>query len=261
MIHAQKVVVVPISTLVPDPANARKHDEKNVTAIANSLQLFGQRKAIVVQKKGMVVRAGNGTLQAAKQLGWKEIAAVVIDDDNTTAAQYAIADNRSAELADWDMDALGSLLTEWDDEVQQQLGFDKGDLEQLMQDSEQAAAELTDNYSRKVQAPIYEPKGTQPKVAELFDRSATERLQQEIAAHQLPPDVKEFLLAAAQRHTQFHFARIAEFYCHAEPETQRLMEASALVVIDFNEAVARGFVQLTERLRNLAEQEATNDDA
>lgn len=262
MIHAQKVVVVPIDSLVSDPANARKHDEKNLSAIANSLKLFGQRKAIVVQKKGMVVRAGNGTLEAAKRLGWSEIAAVVIDDDNTTAAQYAIADNRSAELADWDTDALGTLLSEWDEDVQRQLGFDEGDLKQLEAQLEDQEAELSENYTRKIKPPLYEPKGHQPAVTELFDRSKTINLQQQIEATKgLDPELREFLMAAAERHTAFHFARIAEFYCHLPEELQKLFEDSALVIIDFNRAIELGFVKMTERLQQLAGEEQQDDDA
>lgn len=57
-----------ISDLTPDPANARRHSKRNIEAIANSLRLFGQRKPIVVQKAGMVVRAGNATLEDARDL-------------------------------------------------------------------------------------------------------------------------------------------------------------------------------------------------
>lgn len=101
--------------LSPDPANARKHSKRNIEAIAASLAKFGQRKPIIVQKDGMVVRAGNGTLEAAKSLGWSHVAAVVLDDDNTTATAFAIADNRTAELAEWDLEGLSSVLHELQD--------------------------------------------------------------------------------------------------------------------------------------------------
>lgn len=103
-------LAVPVASLHEDPANARKHDARNLDAIKASLAKFGQRKPIVVQKDGMVVRAGNGTLAAAKALGWTEIAAVVVDEGDVEATAFAIADNRTAELASWDEDVLGSLL-------------------------------------------------------------------------------------------------------------------------------------------------------
>jgi hypothetical protein len=121
-----RALSVPIDSLNLDPANARMHGEKNMAAIKASLAQFGQRKPIVVQRKGMVVRAGNGTVQAAKALGWTEIAAVVIDDDNATAAQFAIADNRTAELAEWDDDILAFELAKYSD-LASAMAFDVSD--------------------------------------------------------------------------------------------------------------------------------------
>jgi len=125
-----------VSDLVLDPANARKHNKRNVEAIAASLTKFGQRKPIVVQKDGMVVRAGNGTLEAAKSLGWTHVAAVVLDDDNATASQFAIADNRTAELAEWDDEVLSSLLSDLDSSEQEMLGFDASDVRSLLASSD-----------------------------------------------------------------------------------------------------------------------------
>ena len=104
-----------ITDLTPDAANVRKHGDRSIASIKASLAAFGQRKPIVVQRDGMIVRAGNGTLEAAKALGWTHVAAVVIDDDNLTATQYAIADNRTAELSEWNFEDLSSVLHELQD--------------------------------------------------------------------------------------------------------------------------------------------------
>lgn len=130
--EALKPLSVPIAGLHLDPANLRLHGEKNLEAIRASLAAFGQRKPIVVQRHGMIVRAGNGTLVAAKSLGWTEIAAVVIDDDNATALQYAIADNRTSELAEWDDDALAAVMADMDADVRRHLGFTDEDLRDLL---------------------------------------------------------------------------------------------------------------------------------
>jgi ParB-like chromosome segregation protein Spo0J len=105
-------LAVPIAELVPDPANARRHDEQNLAAIRGSLRQFGQRAPVVVQQEGMIVRAGNGRLTAATQLGWTHVAAIVVAEDNVAAVAFAITDNRTAELADWDTDTLDRLLRE-----------------------------------------------------------------------------------------------------------------------------------------------------
>jgi DNA modification methylase len=128
-------LALPIDSVHEDPANARLHPEKNLAAIRASLSKFGQRKPIVVQRQGMVVRAGNGTLRAARALGWTTIAAVVVDEGDLTATAFAIADNRTAELAKWDEDALALLLgqvaaaPDFDATV---TGFSAGELEALI---------------------------------------------------------------------------------------------------------------------------------
>lgn len=105
-----RALAVPVEQLVPDPANARKHGKENLEAIAASLRVYGQRKPIVANRTNSVVLSGNGTLTAAKSLGWSHLAVVWVEDDPATAAGFSIADNRTAELAEWDEDALGKLL-------------------------------------------------------------------------------------------------------------------------------------------------------
>jgi len=105
-----EIVHLPIDSLHEDPDNARAHNERNLSAIRSSLAHFGQQKPIVVDEKGCVV-AGNGTLVAAKALGWKTIAAVrtTLVDENSKRA-FALADNRTAELAEWNYEALSAAL-------------------------------------------------------------------------------------------------------------------------------------------------------
>lgn len=103
----------PIGELKPDPRNARRHPERNLSATVRSLKRYGQRKPVVANvRSGLVVEAGNATLAAALQLGWTHLAVVRVDDDPTTATGYAIADNRTAELAEWDQETLAACLEE-----------------------------------------------------------------------------------------------------------------------------------------------------
>ena len=128
-----KSELVPIASLSLDPANLRKHPEKNLQAIVASLKRFGQQKPIVIDANG-IVRAGNGTLLAAKQLGWNEIEIVRSTLKGSEATAYAIADNRTAELAEWDTDALGAALEALRAEgegLDLAAGFDESELEKL----------------------------------------------------------------------------------------------------------------------------------
>lgn len=95
-------LAVDLDSLATLDGNPRRGD---VDAVARSLARFGQRKPIVVRASDRQIIAGNHTWQAAKQLGWQQIAAVLVDDDTATSQAFALADNRTAELGSYD-DAL-----------------------------------------------------------------------------------------------------------------------------------------------------------
>ena len=99
----------PITELQLLPGNPRRGD---IEAVKRSLEAFGQRKPIVVRRSDSVVIAGNHTLQAAQALGWDEIAVVWVDDDEVTSKAFALADNRTAELGDYDEEALADLIND-----------------------------------------------------------------------------------------------------------------------------------------------------
>jgi len=118
-----RALAAPVADLHEDPANARLHDERNLSQIKASLKEFGQRKPIVATSTGRIV-AGNGTYHAAVELGHDTIAVSRFDGDPRELTRYAIADNRTAELATWDEEALSRL---GGDELGT-LGFDDEDL-------------------------------------------------------------------------------------------------------------------------------------
>jgi DNA modification methylase len=108
------------------------HDERNLAAIAASLSRFGQRLPIVVQRQGMIVRAGNGRMAAAKSLGWTHLACVVVDEASVDATAYAIADNRTSDLAAWDDETLASLLQSLPDDARLAAGYKEDELKALL---------------------------------------------------------------------------------------------------------------------------------
>ena len=130
-------LVVPLDGLRLDKQNARTHSERNLGAIRRSLELFGQQKPIVVNAKGTVV-AGNGTVQAAKALGWTRLAVVRFKGTPVQAKAYAVADNRTAELAEWDPENLSAVLKELADEDylwEDDLAFTQDELDALKADA------------------------------------------------------------------------------------------------------------------------------
>lgn len=97
----------PVSSLSTLPGNPRRGD---VEAVAASLKRFGQRKPIVARASDRVVIAGNHTLQAAVSLGWDEVAVSFVDENEEESLAFALADNRTAELGDYDDGLLLDLI-------------------------------------------------------------------------------------------------------------------------------------------------------
>jgi len=125
---------VPIDSIRPMQANARRHGGRNLEAIKTSLERFGQQKPVVVGPGGSIL-AGNGTWAAAKAMGWTEIEITRSDLAGPEATAYAIADNRTAELAEWDdailAEALAGLQSA-DEALATATGFSPGETERLM---------------------------------------------------------------------------------------------------------------------------------
>lgn len=131
---------IKIEDILYDPNNARKHDSKNIDAIKGSLTKFGQQKPIVINSKNIVI-AGNGTLEAARSLGWSEINIVRTELDEFNQAAFALADNRTSELASWDDEILGKTLQALREDGFdiEEIGFD------LNQDNDQKEKNVEDD--------------------------------------------------------------------------------------------------------------------
>lgn len=108
-----KIENLPIDKLKFDPSNARQHSQQNISAIAASLEQFGQRKPIVITADNVIV-AGNGTVEAAQLIGLTDVDVVRVPKDWTAdqVKAFALADNRTAELAEWNPEVLSAQLLE-----------------------------------------------------------------------------------------------------------------------------------------------------
>lgn len=126
-------------------------------------------------------------------------------------------------------------------------------------------SEPEDNrYSKKIEAPVYEPKNEKPETASLVSQEKTNDLIRAIEQSDISQIDKDFLKTAALRHLVFDYEKIADYYANSTSEVQQLMEDSALVIIDFNKAIEGGYVELMEEISKLyAEEypEAAYDEA
>ena len=99
-------------------------------------------------------------------------------------------------------------------------------------------------YTTVIPTPVYEPRAEQPHIASLLDKEKASRLIREIDTSNVSDAEKQFLKLAAYRHIVFNYQRIADYYAHASKEMQHLMEQSALVILDFEDAILKGYVQV-----------------
>lgn len=118
-------LLVPLESLTLDPENARRHPRQNIEAIKLSLSTFGQRKPVVyaAAAEGHVI-AGNGTVEAARELGWSELAAVDSSDlSSEQATAYGLADNATTDLSEWEAQKLRDSLKALPDALKAATGF------------------------------------------------------------------------------------------------------------------------------------------
>ena len=114
--------------------------------------------------------------------------------------------------------------------------------------------EQQDNtYTTKVGVPQYLPSGDKPDILSLCDEQKVLKLLADIDKSNVTEAEKKFLRKAAYRHYVFNYSKIADYYAHSDKEMQELMEQSALVLIDFNDAIANGYVELSVYIKKLME--------
>ena len=254
---------VSVSSLIPYARNSRTHSSDQVGQIAASIKEFGFLNPIIVDGDNGII-AGHGRVLAAQKLGLAELPVIEAGHlSDTQRRAYIIADNKLAMNAGWDdeilrveLDALGA--DGFDLEL---TGFSLDEIADLQIEEVPDPETLSENYSRKIEAPIYEIRGEKPAPADLYDEEKAQRLRKSIASADVPDDIRRFLEIAADRHTVLNFSRIAEFYAHSSADVQELMEQSALIIIDYDRAVEDGFVKLAKGMMEQAGKIKASDHA
>jgi hypothetical protein len=138
-----------LDTLKPDPNNANEHTPENLAAIKTSLLRFGQLKPIVITAD-RIIRAGNGTWLAAKELGAHVIAVVQIPGEWAAhAEEFALADNQSARLSRWNATKLKEAVERLRAAggTPEALGFGTKELASIVEKSKQAMEEAKSHHA------------------------------------------------------------------------------------------------------------------
>lgn len=115
---------------------------------------------------------------------------------------------------------------------------------------------MRDKYTDKTDIPQYKPTGKQPEISELIDETKANELLDDIMLSDVSWEERRFLIKATHRHLAFNYRKIAEYYATASKEMQELMEKSALVIIDYDDAIKNGYARLSKRIKELSEANA-----
>ena len=229
---------VKISKVKGNPNNPRIIKNDKFKKLVKSIKEFPEMLKLrpIVVDEDMIVLGGNMRLKASKDAGlkevWIEIAEGLTEEQKK---QFIVKDNVGFGEWEWDM-----LANEWDSVQLAEWGLD------VWENQDDAIVEEDERYSRKIVAPTYDPKNEKPEPHQLYNTDKVEELIHKIKPLGLSNMEQAFLIYAAYRHTVFDYSKIADYYAHSSKEIQELMEDSALVIIDFDAAIEKGYVKLTK---------------
>ena len=250
---------VDLSDLRENPDNPQTVTEDEFGKLRDSmrrLHRFLRTRPLLVEADG-TIKCGNKRFRALVQNGVRVVPAEYVrrlsDYTAEEVREFILQDN--LQRGEWDVDKL---LAQYGSDELKGLG---GEFDELIAEFAGRSEESDFEYSSKIEAPHYNITGENPAVEDLYDTERADELTREVDAADVPKEVKRFLKAAAMRHVVFNFRNIAEYYAHADAKVQRLMEKSALVIIDFEDAIRNGFVIVSEKMEALRANESEGEDA
>lgn len=251
--------IVHISEIKENPDNPRLIRDDKFKSLVKSVKEFPEMLELrpIVVNSEWIILWGNMRYKACKEAWINEVPIIVAD--NLTKEQereFLIKDNVSG--GEWDYDMLANewsdvdLVDWWLDPIPSFTSFE----------DETTEWEKENPYTKKIEAPIYEPSEEKPEMSLVVNTEKYEQLISEIEKSNVSPIEKEFLKLAATRHIVFNYKYTADMYAHSSKEMQELMGKSALVIIDFNKAIEYGYVNISKEILDnyLEEYEDTDNE-
>lgn len=241
-----KIERVKIENINPYVNNAKLHPAEQIEQIKKSILEFGNNDPIAIDENNTIIE-GHGRYLALKELGYEEVEVIKLSHlSEEQKKAYILVHNKLTMNTGFDIDILNEELEQIKLDMGQ-FGFD--DILDIDIDTE---IDLNDNpYTKTINIPQYEIIGDEPPIEELYDNTKVKELIKEIDLSDITPQQKKFLKDAAQRHLVFNYKNIAEYYAHQNKTMQELMEKSALVIIDFDDAIKNGYVQLSNEIEEM----------
>ena len=121
-----KIVYKHVDEIIPYANNPRNISQNAIDKVASSIKNFGFKNPVIIDKDNEIV-AGHNRILAAKKLGMEEVPTIKVDDlTETQIKAFRIADNKTSEFAEWDMELLEIELEGLDDIF---TGFDDAEFE------------------------------------------------------------------------------------------------------------------------------------
>ena len=268
--------LIKLQELKPYDKNSRTHSSYQITQIKESIKQYGFTNPLLVDENMRLI-AGHGRLEAIKALNkidYKdnpitELPCIIIKglSENDYKA-LVIADNKIALNAGWDLDILKTELLSLESENYNLdlIGFSNEELSELLSESLVYENELNNlenkkelndlenkkdtTYTDKIVTPIYEIKGLKPNINQLYDTKKTIELIAYINKQDIDNELKAFLITCCYRFADFNFANIAEYYAHADKETQELFEKLLLVFVDYDRLIEKGYIELINTIES-----------
>lgn len=257
-----KTYTVKINDLVEADYNPNVMEERDFENLENSIERYGYIEPIIVNKRNNVIVGGHHRLRALKNRGVKNVDVVYVDLDENEEKRLNIALNRISGY--WDIDKLEEVVNDLmkdDPSLMNFTGLSEFELDSMFGVEEvdfldkDGFIDDDETYVKEIKTPIYEITGKEPSISELCNHKKTDELIISInnayTNGTITKEQKNFLVRAAQRHLQFNYANIAEYYAHQDKEMQELMEQSALIILDVDSAIKNGFITLSERMTDL----------
>ena len=240
----KEFVTLDLSSIIPYENNPRINEDA-VPDVEESMRQCGNIDPIEVDENNVIL-SGHTRLMALQQLGETETVVLRVTGlSEDQKKKYRILANKTGEKALWDFERLSEEL-EGLDFGGYEFGFDFDSAENV-EDTK---------YTEKTDIPQYEPTSEKWEVTDLYDDEKCRWLQEEIGGvDNIPSDIQKFLQIAAYRHVVFNYKRIADFYANTSADIQRLMERSALVIIDYDDAIKNGYVDLFSAVEGLKDDE------
>ena len=243
-----EIIKIKLNEIKPYENNAKQHPKEQIEQIKKSIEEFGNNDPIAIDENNTIIE-GHGRYYALKELGYEEAECIRLTHLNEEQKKaYILVHNKLTMNSDFDFEILNNELADIFNIDMENFGF--------FDEQEELIDQLEQNiYTKKVKIPQYEIKGEEPEIRDLVDDYKVNELLDEINNSAVTDEQKEFLRKAVTRLYTFNYSNIAEYYAHQDKEMQQLMEKLALVIIDINDAIANGFVQLSETLEEMLKDE------